>query len=75
MYMSGAKSAQRPEVRAFVEYYLEHGPALAEEVGYVRLPADIGARASERFVSGQTGTAFLNDAGEKPSGTLASLYK
>ncbi|MDC1437146.1 PstS family phosphate ABC transporter substrate-binding protein [Gammaproteobacteria bacterium] len=32
-------SAQRPEVRAFVEFYLDQAPALAEEVGYVAMPA------------------------------------
>tara|TARA_R110000824_G_scaffold336_11_gene2385 strand:+ start:33564 stop:34514 length:951 start_codon:yes stop_codon:yes gene_type:complete len=32
-------SAARPEVRAFVEFYLEQAPALAAEVGYVAMPA------------------------------------
>lgn len=32
-------SAQRPEVRAFVEFYLNQAPALAEEVGYVAMPS------------------------------------
>ena len=30
-------SLERPEVRAFVEYYMEHGRGLAQEVGYVPL--------------------------------------
>lgn len=33
------KELERPEVKAFVEYYLREAPALAEEVGYVPLPA------------------------------------
>lgn len=74
IYVSAA-SARRPEVKAFVEFYLTRGPALAEEVGYVKLPADIYARASKRFAAGRTGTAFLNDEGDKPSGTLAQVYR
>ncbi|MEE8045646.1 MAG: PstS family phosphate ABC transporter substrate-binding protein [Dehalococcoidia bacterium] len=31
-------SLQRPEVREFIEYYLNNAALLAEEVGYVRLP-------------------------------------
>lgn len=31
-------SATRPEVRAFVEFYLDQAPALAAEVGYVAMP-------------------------------------
>jgi len=31
-------SAARPEVRAFVEFYLDQAPALAAEVGYVAMP-------------------------------------
>lgn len=35
------KSLQRPEVRAFVEFYLEHGADLSAEVGYIALePAE-----------------------------------
>ncbi len=33
-------SAQRPEVRAFVEFYLEQAPVLAAEVGYVAMPPE-----------------------------------
>jgi len=37
---------QRPEVRAFVEFYLEHGGELAEAVGYI--PLDAAAYAAAR---------------------------
>jgi phosphate transport system substrate-binding protein len=33
-------SAQRPEVRAFVEFYLDQAPVLAAEVGYVAMPPE-----------------------------------
>jgi phosphate transport system substrate-binding protein len=32
------KSAQRPEVQKFVEFYLDNAPQLSEEVGYVPMP-------------------------------------
>ncbi len=33
------KSAKRPEVKRFVEFYLDNAPALSKEVGYVPMPA------------------------------------
>ncbi len=34
-------SLSRPEVKAFIEFYMEQGGALAAEVGYVPLPASV----------------------------------
>ena len=36
IYVSG-KSLERPEVKAFVEFYLDNAAELAQEVGYIRL--------------------------------------
>lgn len=69
------KSAKRPEVREFVHYYLDNGPELAEEVGYVRLPASIYAKAKKNFQTGRTGTQFLDAEGEKISGPVTEVYK
>lgn len=68
-------SAARPEVKAFVEFYLERGPALAAEVGYVKLPEEIYKRARANFAKGRTGTQFLNAKMEKVHGPLPSIYK
>ncbi len=68
------KSAERPEVEAFVRFYFEQGPELAEEVGYVRLPKEIYARALNNFVQGKTGTHYLTEAGEKIHGPLTKVY-
>ena len=38
IYVS-TKSLERPEVASFIEFYLDEGPELAEEVGYVQLPS------------------------------------
>jgi phosphate transport system substrate-binding protein len=70
-----AKSAKRPEVKAFVEFFLSNGPALAEEVGYVRLPEMITKRAANNLRAGRTGTQFLDGAGEKVKGAVTSVYR
>ncbi len=41
------KSLERPEVLAFVEFYMEHGRALTREVGYIPLEASAYANALE----------------------------
>jgi phosphate transport system substrate-binding protein len=53
-----AKSAQNPEVKAFVEFYLKHGGKLSKEVGYVDLPTKAYTLALENFQKGKTGTGF-----------------
>ena len=52
------ESAARPEVEAFVHFYLENAPALAAEVGYVALPDDIYGLARERFDARTEGSVF-----------------
>lgn len=69
-----AKSIDKPQVRAFVDFYLKQGPALAEEVGYVRLPEVIAQRVYANFVNRKLGTQYLDESGEKRHGSLASIY-
>lgn len=69
------KSAARPEVKAFVEYYLAHAAAMAEEVGYVKLPAAVYDRAAKNFAALKTGTQFLDAKGEKVHGSISEVYK
>lgn len=58
IYVSTAAAA-RPEVEAYVDYYLDEGRPLVTEVGYVRLPDEDYAAAFERFTSGVTGRVPL----------------
>lgn len=69
-----AESAERPEVKGFIEFYLENAGDLAEEVGYVRLPDEMYERDIANFRSGKTGTQFIQD-NETVSGSLPSIYK
>jgi phosphate transport system substrate-binding protein len=57
LYVS-AKSAERPEVARFVEFFLSEGPALVEEVKYLPLPEAAYAAALERFRAKKAGTVF-----------------
>jgi len=40
IYASSKALAEKPEVKAFTEYYLEVAPEMSEAVGYIPLPAD-----------------------------------
>src|SRR6185295_2139801 len=52
------KSAQKPEVKKFVEFYLSQSKPLIEEVKYIPLPAQAYTLATEHFRSGKLGTGF-----------------
>jgi phosphate transport system substrate-binding protein len=52
------KSAERPEVEAFVEFYLAQASSLATRLKYVPLPAAAYDMARERFAQRRTGTGF-----------------
>jgi phosphate transport system substrate-binding protein len=53
-----AAALRRPQVRRFVDYFIQNAGTLAPQVGYVALPADAYAAFSERVAQIQTGTAF-----------------
>jgi phosphate transport system substrate-binding protein len=57
IYVS-AKSAKRPEVKQFVDFYLDQGGDLAKEVGYINLPAEEYVQAKQNFAAGKVGTGF-----------------
>jgi len=51
-------SAERPEVKAFVDFYLAHAAKLSESLQYVPLPEAAYKMATERFDKLQAGTGF-----------------
>ncbi len=53
-----AEALRRPQVRRFVNYFLENAATLAPRVGYVPLPAEAYTHYAERVANNQTGTAF-----------------
>jgi phosphate transport system substrate-binding protein len=61
----------RPEVAAFVEFYLDNASRLAAEVGYVKLPNRVYDLVRERLAAGTTGTAY---GGDTSGLTLEQIY-
>jgi phosphate transport system substrate-binding protein len=55
------KAAERPEVKAFVEYYLKNGRKLSTEAKYLPLPEPAYTMGLERFGKLQTGSGFSGE--------------
>jgi phosphate transport system substrate-binding protein len=56
------KSAERQELKEFVEFYLKHAPTLVKQVKYIPLPDRAYQLASERFARKVTGSMFGGEA-------------
>jgi phosphate transport system substrate-binding protein len=52
------KALDRPEVKTFVEFYINNAPALSAEVGYIPLPAYVYENALNRISTREVGTAY-----------------
>jgi phosphate transport system substrate-binding protein len=68
------KAAQRDEVAKFVSFYLDEGPELVKEVGYVPLPESAYALVRERFSARTTGSVFDGN-GSKVGVTVDELLR
>jgi phosphate transport system substrate-binding protein len=63
-------AAERPEVKAFVDFYMENVAELAADVGYVKFPDRYYSLTTTRWTSRKVGTMYAN----APAGsTLESL--
>jgi len=71
IYIS-VKAAERKEVQAFVDYYLEKGRPLVKEVGYIPLPDKAFALVKHRFDKRIVGSVF-GGAGSKVGVTIEQL--
>jgi phosphate transport system substrate-binding protein len=56
------KSAEKPEVKQFVEFYLKNAPKLVKAVKYVPLSEQLYRLALEHFNQKKTGTVFGGEA-------------
>jgi phosphate transport system substrate-binding protein len=68
------KSAAKPEVKRFIDFYIKNGAALSKEVGYVALPAKAYELAQAKFNSLKTGTVF-GGQGSKVGVKIEELLK
>lgn len=58
IYVNAKAAQEKPEVREFVEFYLQNAAKLSKEVGYVDLPAKAYEMALRNFKAMKKGTAF-----------------
>ncbi len=58
IYVNATAAAFKPEVKAFVNYYLDNAPKLVKEVKYVPLPAQDYAAVKAHFKAMKPGTGF-----------------
>ncbi len=67
IYVNATAAAFRPEVKAFVNFYLENAPKLVAEVKYVPLPSTDYVAVKEHFKALKPGTGFggKNEVGIK----------
>lgn len=67
IYVNATAAAFKPEVKDFVNFYLEQAPALVKEVKYVPLPAEDYAAVKTHFKAMKPGTGFggKNEVGIK----------
>jgi phosphate transport system substrate-binding protein len=68
-------SLERPEVKAFIDFYLADAGDFSEEVGYVALPDTIYDRAENNVKNMKTGTQYVNADGDKVEGPVTEVYQ
>lgn len=75
IYVNATAAAFKPEVKAFVNFYLDQAPALVKEVKYVPLPAEDYAAVKEHFKAMKPGTGFggKNEVGIKVKDLISRI--
>jgi len=71
-YLS-ATAVERPEVRTFVDFFLEHAEQLVRDARYVPLPAEAYRLASRRVAERRTGSLF--DGGSQVGVSVEELLR
>jgi phosphate transport system substrate-binding protein len=66
------KALEKPHVKQFVQFYLDHAAKLAKETGYVSLPDTAYKLAKERVEQLKTGSVFFN---AKPGMKIETLLQ
>ena len=70
-----ADALRRPEIKAFVDFYMSKAPELAKQVDYTPLPQELYQLAVQFQKDKSTGTAYLTPDGQKREGALAEVYR
>jgi len=69
----GTAAAERPEIQAFVKFYIEQAGKLTAEVGYVALPAAAYELAWKRYAARTPGSLFGGEAAKSGKYTITQL--
>ncbi len=73
IYVSAA-AAKRPELRKFVEYYIDHADEICRRAKCVPLTTDLYKTVRQRFDDRVEGTYFYDEAGKSRMGSLSEIY-
>lgn len=75
IYVNAASGAFKPEVKAFIDFYLKNAPTLVKEVKYIPLPAKEYAAVTKHWKSLKPGTGFngQSEVGVKIEDLLARI--
>ncbi|MCK5942643.1 MAG: substrate-binding domain-containing protein [Planctomycetes bacterium] len=74
LYVS-AKALERPEVAAFVTFYIEWMPRIGQDHGFSPISGPLKMAALRKLRAREVGTHFLDESGEPKQGSLAKLYR
>lgn len=69
------ESYTRLEVKKFVDFYVENAKQIVAEARYVPLPDSVYAEAKKHLEKSLVGTHYLDENGEKRSGSVVDIYK
>jgi phosphate transport system substrate-binding protein len=58
IYVNATSAAFKPELKAFINFYLDNAPALVKEVKYIPLPANEYAAVNKHWKALKPGTGF-----------------
>jgi phosphate transport system substrate-binding protein len=67
-------SIKRPEVKRFIEYYLDHAAEICSAAKCVRLDAEMYKKVKLAFEDRSTGSYFYDTDGKSRSGQLKDVY-
>jgi len=73
IYVS-ASAVKRPELRKFVEYYIDNAAEICRQAKCVPLTTDLYKTVRQRFDDRVEGTYFYNEEGKSRAGSLAEIY-
>ena len=75
IYVNATAAAFKPEVKAFINFYLDNAPTLVAEVKYVPLPAEDYTAVKAHFKAMKPGTGFggKNEVGIKITELLSRI--